>query len=555
MNQPLTQKTPSVHSHPGALRSLHHRSYDAWRSPGRFTKNPDLVRMPGGRLIFIYSDNDRHWSQETQVLTLVASDDDGKTWFKLKEIISADLRSGDERLVTPRLSLLRDGRLVALIDHDDFGHFHEDQVFGNWIFFSSDGGQSWSKPVVPAIPGFEPDRVVELDDGTLAVVSQYLRGDSQEFAVVLSLSQDGGATWRESATIAHDGYHRFCEGALVLIDHGPDRRELACIMRENHCSGLPSLVAFSQDQGRSWTAPMLCPFAIHRPYAKQLPDGRVLVTGRHVNGEVGCVAWSGDLRAEAGQHQLGGPRSPQLARMAEDALVITNVADQRSCRYALLPPQSSASEMVLEARLKISGGTPGKAVAIMSLCKLMTMRMTAPVLSIGPDFICIGTPEVDSMKRIDMTSYRTITMHHRKGLLTISVDGNIIINQCICREEVPIGDWFGDDPSRRSLFGNAWDGGTSHWQMVSYRCTNRTLPSESWTWRATDGRFPNDYQIRRLVRLHGNPPGVDQVLDLGYSSWVVLPDGDILFVDYSSQGDPASKSHIVGLRFAHSEIP
>lgn len=139
MNQKTQPQKNSInHAHPGGLKSLHHRSYDAWRSPNRFTKNPDLVRMPNGRLIFIYSDNDRHWSQETQILTLVASDDDGKTWFKLKEIISADLRKGDERLVTPRLSLLSDGRLVALIDHDDFGHFHENQIFGNWIFFSSE---------------------------------------------------------------------------------------------------------------------------------------------------------------------------------------------------------------------------------------------------------------------------------------------------------------------------------------------------------------------------------------------------------------------------------
>jgi hypothetical protein len=47
-------------------RSLHIRSYAAWRSPGRFTKNPDMVRLPTGRLLFVYSDNDSHWSQEME---------------------------------------------------------------------------------------------------------------------------------------------------------------------------------------------------------------------------------------------------------------------------------------------------------------------------------------------------------------------------------------------------------------------------------------------------------------------------------------------------------
>jgi hypothetical protein len=558
MNQKSNaQKTaPSATpSHPAALRSLHSRSFDAWRSPNRFTKNPDLVRMPSGRLIFIYSDNDRHWSQETQVLTLVASDDQGATWFKLNEIVSADLRTGDERLVTPRLSLLSDGRLVALIDHDDFGHFHEDQVFGNWIFFSSDGGLTWTKPVVPAIPGFEPDRVMELPDGSLAVVSQYMRGESQEFAVAISFSHDGGATWKETATIAHDGYHRYCEGALVILKRGEAGTELACVMRENHSSGIPSLVSFSQDNGRTWTAPVMCPFGIHRPYAKQLPDGRVLVTGRHVNGQVGCVAWCGDLRAEAGQHQIGGPRSPQLSSMTSDALVITNSPDRRACRYSLLPAESPLSEIFFEARVKVAGGEPGKAVALMSICKIMNMRSAALVLSIGTDFVCFGNPEVDSMKKVDMTTYRTVTIHLRKGVLTVAVDGKHIINQCIPREEFSLCEWFSEDPSRRTMFGNAWDSGTSSWQSITYRHVNQTLPDYAWSWKASDGRFPNDYQIRRLVELHGNPPGVDQVLDLGYSSWVVMPDGHIVFVDYSSQGDPQTKSHIVGLRFHPSEIP
>ncbi len=63
-------------------RSVADRVFEVWRSPGRFTKNPDIVGLPSGRLMLIYSDTDGHWSQESQVLTLLASDDSGKTWFK-----------------------------------------------------------------------------------------------------------------------------------------------------------------------------------------------------------------------------------------------------------------------------------------------------------------------------------------------------------------------------------------------------------------------------------------------------------------------------------------
>ena len=290
-------------------RSLHDRTYDIWRSPGRFTKNPDLIELPGGRLMLVYSDNDQHWSQEDQILTLLVSDDGGRTWREHRRVARTDLRRGDERMVTPRLSRLRDGRLVILIDLDDFGHFHERQPSGILAYWSDDQGDTWSGPQVTGIPGYEPDRVVELPDGTLGVVTQYLR-DDQAHGCFLFTSADGGATWEKRGDVACDGYYLFCEGALVLLRDG----SLACVMREDHSAGLPSLVTFSTDGGHSWSPAEMLPFSFHRPYAKQLRDGRVLVTGRNVNGGLGTYAWCGDLRAEAG-YRLGGPRRKYAARL------------------------------------------------------------------------------------------------------------------------------------------------------------------------------------------------------------------------------------------------
>lgn len=556
MPTPASARAATADAQP-RLRSLHARSTIAWRSPGRFTKNPDLVRLPTGRLLFVYSDNDQHWSQETQILTIIASDDHGTSWHKLSEVARADLRQGDERMVTPRLSLLSDGRLAVLIDHDDFGHFHEDQPFGMWLFWSHDGGKTWSKPEVPAIPGFEPDRIIELPDGRLAVGSQVLRRESMEFAEIFVTSSDGGRTWQETATIAHDGVHRHCEGGIALIDRADGRgQELACVMRENHCSGVPSFVTFSQDLGRSWSAPQMLPFAIHRPYVKQLPDGRALVTGRHVNGMVGCVAWAGKLRAEAGHYQIGGPRCPELARLTPEGLVLTNGDDkQRLARYSLLPAESSRSEVRFEARVRIERGEPGKPVAMMTLCRLLTLRGQPVVLYLGEDFLCLGTPSADTRRAVDLRRMRTVTLHHRAGLLTVAVDGQELLRDCIVHEELPIGDFIGDDPLRRTVFGTSWDQGVSVWESVRYEVKNPTLPHHVWAWSVTDGVHPDDYQRRRLVKLHGHPDGQDGGIDCGYSSWLVLPEGEVLLVDYSSQGEAPGKSHIVSVRFRPDEIP
>lgn len=98
--------------------------------------------------------------------------------------------------------------------------------------------------------GFEPDRMMELPDGRLAVCSQTMLRESQEFAEIMTTSTDGGRIWGNQVIVAHDGYHRFCEGALVILDGG---KELACVMRENHSGGIPSFVTFSQDNGQSWS--------------------------------------------------------------------------------------------------------------------------------------------------------------------------------------------------------------------------------------------------------------------------------------------------------------
>ena len=56
-----------------SLESAPDRVWTAWRSPGRFTKNPDLVALPSGRLLAVYADTDKHWAEGLIRLTLIQS--------------------------------------------------------------------------------------------------------------------------------------------------------------------------------------------------------------------------------------------------------------------------------------------------------------------------------------------------------------------------------------------------------------------------------------------------------------------------------------------------
>lgn len=524
-------------------RSLNYKVFDIWRSFDRFTKNPDIVQLPSGRMLLIYSDTDAHWSQKNQILTLLASDDGGHTWFKHREIDEADLTAGDERLVTPRLSYLNDGRLVVICDHDDDTHFHEDQPPGNWLYWSEDGGDTWAAQHENGIRGFEPDRILDLPDGTLGVATHLMRGATQEFADVLWVSTDGGKSWHERSTIAHNGYHRFCEGAIVILDNG---KRLACVMRENHSGGIPCLVAFSEDCGHSWSEPQLLPFALHRPYVKQLVDGRCFVTGRHVNGGLGCYGWVGDLQMEAGTWQVGGPRRKYDAELTADALVIQNQIEHE-CRYTLLPPESNFSEVILEAEVKIEASAEID-VAFLSISRI------GMIVTLAPHAISVQRGGALMRRHVDLTQYRTVRLHHRQGWFRVEVDGKLVLNRCVFREEAPASDFHGADPLRRTQFGQFGETGQSFWRKLSYQVINPMLEDVHWSWSAADGTWPDQYQRDRLIQLHGNHPAQKPTPDHGYSSWVILDDQRIYFVDYTNHGDKPHKSHLVGLFIELVEI-
>ena len=515
-------------------RSLNHKIFDIWHSFDRFTKNPDIVQLPSGRMMLIYSDTDAHWSQKNQILTILASDDGGLTWFKHREIDEADLVAGDERLVTPRLSYLNDGRLVAICDHDDDTHFHEDQPPGNWLYWSEDEGDTWTRQKENGILGFEPDRILDLPDGTLGVATHLMRGDTQEFADVLYVSDDGGKSWTERSTIAHNGYHRFCEGAIAILNGG----RLACVMRENHSGGIPCLVAFSDDCGHTWSEPQIVPFGLHRPYVKQLPDGRCMVTGRHMNGGLGCYAWVGDLEAEAGTWQLGGPRRKYDAELTSEALIIKNQIEHE-CRYTLLPPESNFSEVIFEAEVKIAADANIE-VAFMSVSRV------GQIVTLSPTEIAVQRGGGAIRRKVDLTRYRTVRLHHKRGWFRVEVDGELVLNRCVFREEAPASDFHGGVPMRRTQFGQFGDVGQSHWRRVSYQVINPTLENVSWSWSVAGGEWPDHYQRERLIQIHGNHPNQKPNPDHGYSSWIILEDGRIYFVDYTNYGDKPHKSHLVG---------
>lgn len=387
--------------------------WNIWNPPGRFTKNPDMVRFPNGRLMLVFCETDQHWALKFSRITTLESSDNGKTWGNPRVIAEADISKGEERWVTPRLSRLRSGRLAILCDHDDYHYYHVDRPSGIWMWTSDDDGRTWSRPHLTGVKGIEPGHLLELEDGTLLMNAHMVFRDNFKLAEFCMRSTDGGQTWKDLAVIAKDRVHNHVEGHILKLSGGA----LACVLRENNHNGYPSYSAFSYDRGRSWTKPKPLPFAGDRPFAEELADGRVLVTYRNQAGNTGTHAWLGDL--SEGYQPSGIHYGDEVALQA-DALHIRN-RPNATTRYQLMPPETFRTDVVFEVRVRVEG-PPNSPLAVFQVgrlgltveilrdqirCDFRRGAMTNPA---NPDVV-----RVDVVHRLDMTQFHALRLQTDHG--------------------------------------------------------------------------------------------------------------------------------------------
>lgn len=530
---------------PSDVRSINlpDRQLDMWQDDTVFTKNPDLIELPSGKILCVFNGCDYHWPTEFSKITLIESDDGGKTWGNTRIVNASYPSQGDEAWITPRISRLRDGRLIINCDQNDYRHTHEDQSSGIYVWWSHDDGETWDGPHPTGIPGIEPDHVVELEDGTLLMGTHFMRGDTQKLTEAVARSTDGGKTWGELAIIASDNVHEYCEGGIVPLASG----RLVCIMRENNHINYPSYLSFSDDGGRSWSNPVEAPFSGDRPFARQFEDGRLLVTFRNQAGKPGLYAWLGDIEAEAGykvtrattgisHRTIMGDSMTETGRVErhtegvtlhDDHLEIA-ISEGRVNRYMLLPPESHKSRVTFEATLQVDGEA-GTAAGVIQIANI------GFTLTLYPDKLVLMGPAMKAGHyATDMTQKRHLRISLNHGLTEIHLDGERVLSRLVHRQAIWDRSYFGNSPEHA---------GTVRWYSVRYSVLNPTEPAHSWYWNASSGTYPNQYEIDRWLEIDYN---TNPRPDHGYSSWLQFANGDIFVADYSNKTVAPGKAMLKG---------
>ena len=259
------------------------------RDPKYYHAFPDVALTPSGKLVCVISECVHHGDRSYTRIQLRDSSDRGRTWSEKRPL--TEPAEGGPFWNCPRLSLLHDGRLVAVVDRVGTGErSSEYEKLQNYLFFSEDEGENWSEPILAPAQGVVPDRLRELDNGRWLLACHGEDPDLGNLVERLWYSDDQGTSWEGPVIVGRQAGLNLCEVSLLQIE-GP---ALVAFHRENSSRGWDCYKTFSTDYGETWSAPIAFPLpGCHRPVAGFLQDGRILITHRFMQGGKGWLgSWT-----------------------------------------------------------------------------------------------------------------------------------------------------------------------------------------------------------------------------------------------------------------------
>lgn len=154
------------------------------------------------------------------------------------------------------------------------------------IVASDDDGKTWYEiPEADLSAAMPPTGCIKLKNGSYALFGQVRTdpkvqtdGPKDDQDVWMATTNDLGTTWSKPTIVAHKLNKNLCEPFAL---RSPDGNEICLLMRENRHEG-HSYMCFSQDEGKTWSEPRETSWGLSgdRHEAILFKDGRCLVAFR-----------------------------------------------------------------------------------------------------------------------------------------------------------------------------------------------------------------------------------------------------------------------------------
>jgi hypothetical protein len=514
-----------------AALAARHAVVDA--RPGQYLCFPDLLALPGGRLLCVYREADRHVATRRALLARESADG-GATWGPAREVARGTGHC-------PRLSAPAPGLVYAL---DDDGA----------LFASRDAGRTWSAARGTGMAHGVPDRILPLPGGPwLTTAHRHLDGPEDPASgqrpteQIVFASRDAGSSWRPRGRLAGPGRLVLCEAAMVRLPSG----RLLALLRENSHVGEPIRRCHSDDGGRTWSPPEPTPLLGHRPTPGLTTDGRLLVTYRDTGPSPGTSAWLGPeeaLRGFAPQGPASHAPGPPPPLSAAGLLLEAPPATAPWLLHPLTAPD--AEHAALEAEVRCLEGAAGLRLGGWWRVTPRELALLGPPESGGSGGAHGAPSEVLARTALAPGAWTRIRLEWRPGEVRALVDGAPRLAVALPAADV----------RRRAVCFGALPGaaGRSLWRAVGQDI--RPLgggPGHAWAWTPAQGQ--PDARARREVLRLADAPGVAWP-DFGYSGWAEPRPGRFVCVYHHAEAQapdyaPGTDAHVRATRFDATDFP
>ena len=267
--------------------------------------HPSMILLPDGKTMFACTMWPPHKGRQRLILK---STDAGLTWKKLPK----DL--------TPRF---QGHRNYGILYHTQDKATGKGRIwcFGGWPMkriMSEDNGETWKDmSTLPFRCTVVLNTIVRLDNGNFVgfFSSPGGRGDTKHSNIMLVESEDAGLNWTTPRPVVSSA--AYSRGGPQVTQpcafRSPDKKTICLLMCENS-STMPSMMTFSEDNGKTWSKPVFAPWGLsgHRHHVVCTEDGRLVIASRDIAPHSptwgNYVAWVGtfdDLRNNRpGQYRI-----------------------------------------------------------------------------------------------------------------------------------------------------------------------------------------------------------------------------------------------------------
>lgn len=216
----------------------------------------DFVVLRDGRILLVYTHFDGGAGDAaSSYLASRASIDGGKTWSDKDQVVIPN--EGKQNTMSVSLLRLADGRIAMF-----YLRKNSDRDNLPYVRFSEDEAETWSEPIA-CVPEEDAgyyvlnnDRVIQLHSGRLVVplAQHYGKGFEKwipHALMVCYLSDDGGRTWRRSATEL--GRNELAKPHPIVQEPGVVELGDGRLMMFCRTDAGSQFISFSADGGEHWS--------------------------------------------------------------------------------------------------------------------------------------------------------------------------------------------------------------------------------------------------------------------------------------------------------------